>query len=187
MADITISAGVSSSGIVVNVGDNLIILSGGIATDTTENGGNVVVNDGGTADFASNTITGLENVTKTVTVHKNTVANENTFEYGGAMKVYDGGIASGNIVNGNVDVYSGAKVYGTTASVGEGHFTVYGGGYAENIVFNCHWRWGSGLSVLMNATVTGTTVFGDGRMFVSAGATANDTLQVGGSDRKSVV
>ena len=184
MATITIPAGITSTGLIIEAGDVLNIENGGSATNTTENGGAVNIKDGGYADFLTNTVTGLTINNAVMTVHKNTVANENTFGAGGTLKVYDGGIASGNILNvgnGNVEVYSGGKVYGTTASVGEGHFTVYDGGYAENIVFNGNWRWGSGLTVMMNATVTGATVTGDGRMYVSAGAAANNTLQVAGN------
>ncbi len=183
MANITIPDGVTSTGLIINAGDNLYIQSGGTATNTTENGGNVEIKAGGVADFATNTITGQTIGNTIMTVHKNTVANENVFGAGGSLKVYDGGIASGNMLNvgaGNVDVYSGGKIYGTTANVGEGHFTVSSGGYAENTVFTCHWRWGSGLTVLAGATITGTTVYGDGRMFINEGAAANNTLQAGG-------
>ncbi|MBR6239881.1 MAG: hypothetical protein IKQ82_00335, partial [Lentisphaeria bacterium] len=111
MADITISAGVSSSGINVNVGDNLIIMSGGTATNTTEAGGAVNITDGGYADFVANTIIGLTVNNAVMTVHKNTVANENLFGHNGYLKVYDGGIASGNVLNAGyigVEVHSGA-------------------------------------------------------------------------------
>ena len=184
MATITIPAGVTSTGLIIEAGDILNIQSGGTATSTTENGGAVNITDGGVADFLANTITGATVDNYAMTVHENTQANENTFGWGGFLKVYDGGIASGNIVNGGwagVDVYSGGVVKDTTANVGSGYFTVYDGGFAENIVFNGNWRWGSGLTVMTNAIVTGATVTGDGRMYVSAGAAANNTLQVAGN------
>ena len=184
MANITISAGVTSTGLIVNPGDILTIQSGGTATNTTENGGNVDIKDGGVADFAANTITGQTVGNIVMTVHQNTVANDNVFGAGGTLRVYDGGIASGNMLNvgaGNVDVYEGGKIYGTTASVGEGHFTVSAGGYAENTLFACHWRWGSGMTVLATATVTGTTIYGDGRLYINEGAAANNTLQTAGT------
>ncbi|MBR6240036.1 MAG: hypothetical protein IKQ82_01115, partial [Lentisphaeria bacterium] len=117
-----------------------------------------------------------------MTVHKNTVANENLFGHNGYLKVYDGGIASGNVLNAGyigVEVHSGAKVTGTTAFVGSGYFTVYSGGLAENTVYSDSYYWGNHFNVMAGAIITGTTI-NNGVIYVQTGAEANATLMAGG-------
>ena len=144
MATITIPAGITSTGLIIEAGDVLNIENGGSATNTTENGGAVNIKDGGYADFLANTITGQTINNAAMTVHKNTVANENLFTWAGILKVYDGGIASGNVFEASwagIDI-SGGKITGTTANVGSGYFNVSAGGIAENTVFSdtrCQW------------------------------------------------
>jgi len=182
MANITIPAGVTSTGLIIEVGDVLNIESGGSATNTTENGGAVNITDGGYADFLANTVTGQTINNYTMTVHKNTVANENLFVGRGILQVYDGGIASENVLKGDyigIEVNSGAKVTGTTAYVGSGYLTVNSGGSAENTVYSDSFYWGAHFNVMEGAAVTGTTITG-GRLYVQAGAEANATLMAGG-------
>ena len=182
MATITIPTGVTSTGLIIEAGDILNIQEGGSATNTTENGGAVNITDGGYADFIANTIIGLTVNNAVMTVHKNTVANENLFGHNGYLKVYDGGIASGNVLNAGyigVEVNSGAKVTGTTAFVGSGYFTVYSGGSAENTVYSDSYYWGNHFNVMTGAIVTGTTI-NNGVIYVQTGAEANATLMAGG-------
>ena len=69
MATITIPAGITSTGLIIEAGDVLNIENGGSATNTTENGGAVNIKDGGYADFLTNTITGQTIGNATMTVH----------------------------------------------------------------------------------------------------------------------
>ena len=184
MADITISAGVSSSGINVNVGDNLIIMSGGTATNTTEAGGNVVVNDGGTADFVANTISGYTVDNHIMTVHSKTKALENTFGWGGFLRVYEGGYASGNLTSASwagIEVFNGGLVTGGTMTVSSGGITVNSGGTLEDMLFTgiSYYSVASALiNVLEGGTVKGTTVHA--ALNVNSGAVASNTLMTGG-------
>ena len=150
-----------ADGVTVGIYGLLTVSAGGSALNIRENGGNVNVAEGAEVSFVANTITGATVDNYTMTVHKNTVANENTFGWGGFLKVYDGGIASGNVTNvswAGIEVYDGGFVTGTTAFIGSGWMTVSSGGSAENTIFDCNWRWGTGLTVLTGASVTGTTV-----------------------------
>ncbi len=95
---VSISGGTAAD-LIVNMGAGVLVSSGGIALNMTENGGAVSVdwdyyNDmpTGTATFASNTFS-YDHLEGAVTVHKNTIAQDNVF-YGGDLAVYSGGIVN---------------------------------------------------------------------------------------------
>ena len=177
---------VASDGIItgatVNARTTLNISAGANADAIVENGGVVNVEAGATATFAEHVITGQTVENYTMTVHKNTQANENLFTWAGILKVYDGGVASGNVFEASwagIDI-SGGRITGTTANVGSGYFNVSAGGIAENTVFSDNWRWGGHMNVYADASVTGTTV-NAGYLIVRTGGTATDTLVDGGN------
>ena len=94
-------AGGTAANLIVNMGAEVTVSSGGIALDMTENGGAVFVEwnyvsgvqvPAGTATFASNTFS-YDRLEGEVTVHKNTVAQDNVF-YGGNLAVYSGGVVN---------------------------------------------------------------------------------------------
>ena len=181
-AEIVESGGVDN-GATVTLGNTLTFSAGASGTGIIEAGGVVIIEDGATVDFASNTITGLTVASKTMTVHKNTVATENTFGQAARLQIYDGGIVSGNTLNAGwayIDVYSGGLVTGMSGYNGSGHINVSSGGSAENMIFSENGNVGGHLNVLDGAIVTGTTV-NAGCMIVNSEATANDSLLTGGA------
>ena len=179
---ITVQADGTLTSATVNVTTTMNVNSGGVATGICENGGAVNVDEGATAEFVENLITGITVGNNTMTVHKNTVASGNLFTWGG-LKVYDGGIASGNEFAAGwatIEVNSGGRISDTVANIGSGWMTVSSGGYAENTIFSDNWYWGGHMNVLEGAAVTGTTV-NAGYMIVKSGGEATDTLVAGGN------
>ena len=119
---INISAGVTSSGLTVSSGTNLVVLSGGtISSTTVSSGGTVYISKGGT-DSATTLAGG------TLNVYGSDVSA--TVTSGGLESVYSGGIATGANVRSSsfLFVQNGGSAVGTTDSGGV--YRVYSGGHS---------------------------------------------------------
>ncbi|MBR4674149.1 MAG: AIDA repeat-containing protein, partial [Victivallales bacterium] len=142
-----------ASGVNVNEGGILNLLSGGIAVSTTVNdGGNLNVRSGGTA------------VSTTV-------------NYLGEMTVFDGGTAKETTVNsrGKIFVESGGSVENTTVN-SSGWLYVSGGGSVDGTTVN---QMGSAI-VYADGVASGATVNYEGYLRVDQGGTAHDVVENGG-------
>ncbi len=121
--DMLIYSGGTANSTTINGGGDMYISSGGTAANIIENGGYVYIEKGAYATFASNTIEGVVLSYTSMTVHKNTIANNTTIN-NGYMYIYSGGVAnnttiksygdmyifSGGIHRGNLQIESGAVV-----------------------------------------------------------------------------
>lgn len=110
----------------VNPRGILKVFSGGTAQSVKENGGCVIVEDGSTLSFASNTFSDLVLETD-ATVHSGTTANKITIEKNGCLDIYSGGTANNAEVNyyGDLNVFSGGTANNTVIN-DEGNVTVLG-------------------------------------------------------------
>ena len=153
MTTITVSSGFTSTGLVLNYGDELDVLNGGTADGTTVNSGGVAfVSSGGTASDTQVTSGGFE------IVSSGGIASVTTVSSGGFQFVSDGGTTIGTTVeNGGYTVISNG---GTAVSA-----TVDFGGF-ESV---------SGVSI-------GTTVNSGGAEIVAAAGVASAAiLNAGGT------
>ena len=116
------SAIVYSNGLLDNtsleIGAALVVSSGGTASEIIENGGYVSVEEGANITFASHTISGLIcSYYTTMTIHKNTVAEQVMVAYSGLMNLYSGGIANNTTVSsGSMCIMNGGTASNTTVS-----------------------------------------------------------------------
>ena len=93
-----ISSGGVANSTTVNSGGNMRIYSGGTALEILENGGWVNADVYANVTFASNTINGITlNTYDSMTVHKNTIANDTTVNSVGRMYIYSGGKHTGTL------------------------------------------------------------------------------------------
>ena len=161
----------------INSGGDMRISSGGTATDITENGGYVYVADGAYATFVSNTIEGFVLSYGSMTVHKNTIANNTTINSGGSMYIYSGGTTNSTTINyGRMNIYSGGTATDITENggyvyVADGAYVTFASNTIEGIVLS-H----GSMTVHKNTIANYTTIYsGSNIMDISSGGTANNT------------
>ena len=152
----------------VNSGGSMEISSGGNAADIKENGGCVYVQDGGSATFVSNTVSGLV-LDSTMTVHSNTVASDITVETYGILQIYSGGVGNGIILDsyGSMNVYSGAVV-SDVATFYSSYIDICSGATVSNMTVNDIM---AGYGV--NGQIYGLTLKGGGLFVDSSGSVCN--------------
>lgn len=151
MTAYTVTSGATSSGLVLRNGDELDVLSGGVAVLT-------VVSSGGTAF-----------------VYNGGVANFTVVSNGGAAFVYNGGFASGTEINGGGTeyVYNGGTAGGSVINSG-GAEMVLSGGSANFTVIS------GGVQVVnTGGTASFAVVSGGGTQTVSGGVASGTTLAGG--------
>jgi autotransporter passenger strand-loop-strand repeat protein len=206
-ADALPSGGTSTgSGITLNAGDSLTVLSGGTAVSTTVNsGGEVFVSSGGIANTTTINANGFEFVFSSGSTNSTTVSsggienvdfggtvNGATVTGGGFELVSSGGTASGTIVDagGQVIVFPGGEAVATVQSGGlvvssgvdlfdaPAGATFFGRSASDVMVGT-----GQQLFILPAGTVTSATVSNGGIDFVYSGGTAIDTtVNSGGTE-----
>ena len=151
MADITIPAGVTSSDLSIEAGDNLYIQSGGSAIRTN------VYTSGG------------------MYVYEDAAAGSTTVNDGGLMHI-SGGTATGNTVNtgGEMHIFYAGAANDTT--VNSGGFVALSGGIANGVTVNDGGRlWG-----YSGTTLNGAAVNSGGYVGISSGCTAANVVENGG-------
>ena len=192
----TIHSGTTANGVTVNSDSILQVFYGGTATEITENGGYVYVEEDAKASFAPNTFSGLT-IFKTATVHSGTTANSTTLRSYGKLLVFSGGTANSTTLapfgslcissggtadntmvdsNGLLSVSSGGMAYNTTVSSG-GKLSVLGGGRADGVTIN---RDGL-LNVSSGGTAGSISVMQGGTISTTLGTLNSITLEKGGS------
>ena len=181
----------------VNSSGCLYVSSGGRATNVTENGGYVSVQEGANVTFVPNSFIWLMlEKGDSATVHAGTVAENPIIASDGHLLVYNGGIASKTTITtkGELEVYEGGLASGVTIDNGA-TVKVFGGGSATGIVAES----GAilGLTVApgtyvqgtyadtpfeLTSTVTGYTVHSNSWLDVIDSGSVNDTtVEAGGS------
>ena len=184
---VTISSGVTSSGLKVTSGNELLVNSGGtIVAITVSGGGSDVISSGGTA--SSTQVRGSE------TVSMGASANGTIVQYGGYQYV-EGGVTSNTVVagggiqivssgglttdsllsGGNEYVYQGTAD-GSVLDIGS-YQVIYSGSFSSNTQIN------NGGDEEVYGTAYRSIVNSGGREHVLSGGTANDiTVNSGGAE-----
>ena len=192
MTAYTVTAGATSSGIVLRNGDELDVLSGGVAIDTVvSSGGAAYVYNGGLANFTVVSDGGAAYVYNggqangtsvggggTEYVYNGGTASGTAIDMGGAEMVLSGGIASATAIRaggsqlvntGGIASFAVVSAGGTqTVSGGTAHFTVLSGGTQ---------------SALAGGIASGTAIGSGGTEHVASGGIASFTIvSAGGTE-----
>ena len=184
------------SGYTVNYGGDMVISSGGTASEIVENGGYVDVRSGANVTFASNTISGLVLSSHKMTVHQNTVANSTTVYDYGYMYISSGGIANSTTVNsaGYMRILSGGSVNNITINASGSMYIAFGGSAVEvienggyvDVIYGAKVTFASNtingltlsnasMTVHSNTVANNTTVNSGGSMTIFSGGIASGT------------
>ncbi|HEV8679294.1 MAG TPA: Hint domain-containing protein [Stellaceae bacterium] len=186
MTDTIVSSGATSTGVTVNSGDTLTVLSGGTAVDA-------VVNSGG-VEFVSGTDSGATvNLSGVQNVFAGGVANNVTVNSGGVEYV-DGTTNSTLLLHGEEIVLSGGTSFLTTVSgAQEGNFisleVVSAGGQSfvtTLVAGGLEWVLGIAHETIVSASgqqyvfhggvASGTTIMGSGLESVESGGIASGSV-----------
>jgi antigen 43 len=189
MTTYVISAGQTSTGIVLSSGDSEIVRSGGTAISTTiSNGGVAFISSGGVASGAFVGLSGAQNVSSGGVARGTVIdggyqtvssgAASGTIVSSGFEEVFSGGIDVSTIVRGGGNEYiSGGVASGTTVSSG-GRDVVFSGGSVSGAVVSS-----GGLEyVFSSGTAISTIVSSGGVEFAFSGGTAISTIVSGGAE-----
>ncbi len=163
--DMYIASGGTANSTTVNSGGSMRIASGGTAKLIKENGGYVKVADGANVTFASNTISGL-NLSGSMTVHSNTVANSTTVY--GSMYISSGGVANSTTVYGDMYISSGGTANSTIVN-SYGDMSIASGGVANSTTVY------GDMGIASGGVANSTTVNSGGYMGIASGGVANST------------
>ena len=141
---LTVDKGGTADAVTVNYGGTLEVANGGTAIQIKENGGYVAsYYDDATLTFVPNTFTGLNvNDNNYATVHSGTVAEDTTLD-NGKLFVFEGGLATGTIVNadGYLSIDDGGHATGTTVDK-HGYIFLQSGGLATGVTVKEEgWLW----------------------------------------------
>ena len=131
---LTVYSGGAANGITVNCGGGLLV-NGGSAINVIENGGFIQVTEDSSAIFTSNTIRSITCSEGTMTIHKNTVAQNIAIESRGYMRVYSGGVVCGTVVNalGSMGIVDGGIVRDTAVNSNGGIYISSGGVHSGSL------------------------------------------------------
>jgi autotransporter passenger strand-loop-strand repeat protein len=192
---LNIANGGTVTGVTVNTGASLLVISGGTATEIRENGGYINIEDGAIVTFAANSFSGLVLLHSSASIHSGTTATETTVNYFGNLHVFNGGTATDTTVNEDGSVWIDGVATGITVNEG-GSITVCRDGTATGIRENGGFAFveeGADVAFVPNAfegllledasatihsgtTVTGTTVNEYGALYVYDGGTATGAI-----------
>ena len=190
---------VSAGGVAVNttVGTNSLfsVYPGGTATNITEDGGMVIVQNGAKVTFAPHVFSGRVPYMGAATIHSGTTAFKATVSYIGSMFVSSGGIANSTSIEsrGSMYVFSGGTASNTTVNY-SGFFCVSSGGTANKVMVKesgsfCVESGGKTLDVTVSkglftvssgAIVTNVTMVG-GELYIESGATVENITKKKGN------
>jgi len=174
-----ISSGGVANSTTVNSGGDMYIYGGGSVTAIRENGGYVDVANGANVTFVSNTITGLRLLYDSMTVHKNTVANSTTVNYG-YMYISSGGVANSTTLSGGDVYYESAAMYISSGGVANNttvnsycYMYISSGGMANSTTVNYGYMY-----ISSGGVANSTTVNSGGGMYIYSGGIHRGTLQI---------
>ena len=178
----TVYSGGTMNRVTVNNGGSVFISSGGTVTDIVENGGEVKMSGAVTVNFIPNVFSDL--IVKpyaNVTVHSGTTAVDVKLD-GGWFYIYDEGIANRvNVDNGALFISSGGtansaiiRSNGSTQEIDVGGITSVASAS------------GGSMHLYYRGLADSATVTDGGRMYVSSGGTARNTL-VGGDPNDETI
>ena len=188
-ATTTVSAGVTSTGLVANNGDLInvygsttsttvnskgsqFIYSGGQDMNATiNNGGRQYISDGGVGNNA------VVNSYGSQMISSGGVANSTTVNSGGNQLIYSSGIANDTIINGSRgwQTISFGGVANNTIVNSEGIQEMYNGGVANGTVINSN-----GSQRIFGGVASNTIVSSQGHQDVIGGTAENGTIHSGG-------
>ena len=190
---VTVSSGVTSTGIGLDNGGVLTLLSGGTAISTTVGAGGVALVSGGGSALATVVQSrGLDLVLSGGVASATVVQSSGgeavygsavgtTVDYAASQTVFGGGTAAGTLVSGTEFVASGGVTRG--ADVSFGFEVVSSGGLALDTLVGVvgSSALGAGeMAVSSGGTAVGSVVGGPGFVTLSAGALAIGTILSGG-------
>ena len=176
---VTVASGELFGDTRINPGGTLIVVSGGTALETTENGGYADVRTGANVTFTPNMFHGLILENASATVHSGTTAVSTTVLPGGSLRVFSGGTAT-NVVwtpcEGRIDADEGAFV--TFAGAYSGVYYGSGDRLLSNTSAMDFLTLDSAreMYVMSGGNVFSTTVGRGGRLSVASGGTAEEIV-----------
>jgi len=161
------SGGVANSTTIISQGKLYVNVDGTANATTVSSWGSMYVSSGGTANST------VVNSQGRLYVYSGGTANSTTVKSDGHMDISCGGVGKQTTVRGGLlNVDSGGVADST--SINDGHLVVSSGGIAEQtIVNNGHF------SVNNGGVVSSTTVYSQGRMYISSGGTGSKTSVIG--------
>ncbi len=166
MATHYLSAGITSTGIILYSYDNMYILYGGTADNTLINyRGEQYVSSGGVAD--ATTINGGSQYISNGGLASSTLITSWGYQY-----IFNGGVASSTVVNSSGYQYISRSGVADNTTVNDGYQYVYSGGTAHNTVINQY----GGQYIFSGGAVNATTINSGGKLYISSGGMALDVV-----------
>ena len=171
---IIVSSGVTSTGLTLNSGDSMNVLSGGTAVATAVNSGGVVLDQGVTS--GTKVSGGGQELVSSGGVARDTVLSTDTLASGN-QSVFAGGIVRGTVVSlgGQETISSGGVASGTVLNGGEQ--VVSSGGVASRTVVG----FGGQETISAGGVTSRTVVLFGGHELVSSGGVARGTILSAGT------